>query len=397
MSSIDIVGGIYHERCIWPTWDQFFGSGGRAAAALVGHVDRITLQSYARADTAAIFQAYANAFGFTFAPQNAPQTISFEYIHCLSIPVTRPAIGHIKINPPISIKAPVVLRFGMMEGTAIVDADRCVYDPQSTFSPEPFEQNGSQAKCLAIVANRGETIAMGQNADPIVAARNLLMSGKAEIVVVKSGAEGVFIVDAKTVDRVPAFRTENCWTIGSGDVFAAMFAARWGVHSDKPYDAACLASKAVAEYVDSRSLPIVPAAELSASTRPEAKLVPGSVYIASPFFTLGQRWLVDEARRCLIELGLKVFSPVHDIGPGPAEVVAPADLDALDASNALFAILDGGDVGTVFEVGYAKAKGKPVYALAQAMSEEDLKMVSGSLCAVFNDFVTALHHVAWRT
>src|SRR5262245_57190430 len=118
MSAIIVVGGVYHERCIWPAWDEIYGSGGRAAAALVGHVDCGSLESYARADTAALFQAYASSFGFTFVHKDAPQTISFEYIHSLSIPVTRPAIGHIKANPPISVTADVVLRFGMMEGMA---------------------------------------------------------------------------------------------------------------------------------------------------------------------------------------------------------------------------------------------------------------------------------------
>jgi nucleoside 2-deoxyribosyltransferase len=97
-----------------------------------------------------------------------------------------------------------------------------------------------------------------------------------------------------------------------------------------------------------------------------------------------------------MDLGLDVFSPVHEIGPGPAEVIAPADLAGLDDSDVVFAILDGLDSGTVFEVGYARAKEKPVYALAQTVSEEDLKMMVGSGCRVCDDFVTALHHLAWR-
>jgi hypothetical protein len=59
MTAITIAGGVYHEHCIWPAWDQLYGSAGRAAAALVGHVDAITLRTYARADTAAAFQPYA--------------------------------------------------------------------------------------------------------------------------------------------------------------------------------------------------------------------------------------------------------------------------------------------------------------------------------------------------
>jgi nucleoside 2-deoxyribosyltransferase len=99
----------------------------------------------------------------------------------------------------------------------------------------------------------------------------------------------------------------------------------------------------------------------------------------------------------LEELGLDVFSPVHKIGPGPAQVVGPADIAAIKSCDALFAIADGLDSGTLFEIGYARALGKPVYVLAQAVSAEDLKMVEGSNCQVFDDFVSVLHHVAWRT
>jgi nucleoside 2-deoxyribosyltransferase len=62
----------------------------------------------------------------------------------------------------------------------------------------------------------------------------------------------------------------------------------------------------------------------------------------------------------------------------------------------VFAVLDGIDSGTVFEVGYARALGVPVYALAQAVPPEDLKMVSGSDCRIFDELVTAIHHTAWR-
>ena len=65
----------------------------------------------------------------------------------------------------------------------------------------------------------------------------------------------------------------------------------------------------------------------------------------------------------------------------------------------MFALLDGMDSGTLFEVGWAQARipPKPVYALAQSASEEDLKMIAGSGCRVFDDLATALHHAAWRT
>jgi nucleoside 2-deoxyribosyltransferase len=397
MSAITVTGGVYHERCIWPDWDQVYGSGGRAAAALSGHVDRVTLRAYARADTAERFKSYvATTYGFAFDPVNASQTISFEYIHSLSVPTIRPAPALIQANTPFEATDKVVVRFGMMEGSARVEADHCIYDPQSAFHPEPFGQNGSRANHLAIVANRSEVMALGKDADLTRSAQALLKVG-AEVVVVKMGIAGAIVVDVSGTTVVPAFQTDTVWTIGSGDVFAAVFASAWGIHGMQPVDAARLASRGVAEYVSSMALPIPPLTTLSQSSRLEARAAGGRVYLAGPFFTLEQRWLVDEARRSIRELGMDVFSPVHDVGPGPAEQIAPADLAELDRCDAVFAILDGLDSGTLFEVGYARAHGKPVYALAQTVIEEDLKMVTGSRCTVFDDFVTALHHLAWRT
>ena len=84
------------------------------------------------------------------------------------------------------------------------------------------------------------------------------------------------------------------------------------------------------------------------------------VYLAGPFFNMPELWLVDEARLALRGMGLKVFSPYHDVGIGIGEDVAPKDIEALERSRAVLAIVDGVDTGTIFEVGYARALAKPV-------------------------------------
>ena len=269
MSALTVAGGVYHEHCIWPDWDQIYGSGGRAAAALSGHVDSITLRTYARPDTAERIATNAAVYGFNFDPVSADQTVSFEYIHSLSIPVIRPAPALIRLHAPFPVSGDVVLRFGMMEGSAVVEADRCVYDPQSAFHPERFNTNGSNANHLAIVANRSEVLALGCGSDPIASAKTLLNEG-AEVVIVKLGVEGAIVVEPKTVTPVPAYKTEQVWKIGSGDVFAAMFAAAWGVRGKSPVDAVNFVSRAVAEYVTSMALPIPSAEALQKSKLPPA-------------------------------------------------------------------------------------------------------------------------------
>jgi hypothetical protein len=145
MNGITIVGGVYHESCIWPEWNQIVGSGGRAAAAISGHVEQVRLYSYLKPELNDLFQPSAAVYGFQFEPSIGKQGISFEYVHCLSTPIVHPAPELIQMNSPIQVSDEVVLRFGMLEGTAVVTAGRCVYDPQSPISPERFAANGSQA------------------------------------------------------------------------------------------------------------------------------------------------------------------------------------------------------------------------------------------------------------
>ncbi|WP_207005354.1 PfkB family carbohydrate kinase [Trinickia mobilis] len=396
MSAITIVGGVYHERCIWPEWDFVYGSGGRAAVALSSQVERVTLQGYASAEIRRLFANEVALCGLNFVPVDVEEGISFEYVHCMSNPVIRPSLARIARGTPIRVSDEAVLRIGMLEGDAVVDAKWCVYDPQSAFNPAHFGANGSKAVHLAIVSNRREVLALTGASNAIDGARLLVEQG-AEVVVVKCGPAGALVVTREGEATVPAFRSQRVWTIGSGDVFAAIFAAQWAVHRESPVVAAELASKAVASYVDTMSLPSPRAEQLRATKLEELVTRPGKVYLASPFFTLGQRWLVDEARRCLQDLGLDVFSPAHDVGTGNAEEVGPADIAALKECDRVFAILDGMDSGTIFETGYARSEDLPVYGLAQAARAEDLKMLVGTDCKIFDDFVTALHHTAWKT
>lgn len=397
MSAISIVGGVYSEVCINPNWNQLWGSGGRAAAAIAGHVKRTKLFTYAPAERASKFSAYADSFGFEFYPTASDQSISFEYLHSLAIPFVYPRELAINRNPDILVEDDVVLRFGMMEGSAKVTATRCVYDPQSAAKPESFHANGSKAEKLALVANRGEVAALAGVHNLKRAAKKILKDGMADLVIAKCGPEGAYVFEGASVTKIAPRQTELVWPIGSGDVFAAAFALYWGGKREPAIDAAELASAATAEYVESMSLPMSSKKKLRGNIRPKAVFKSARVYLASPFFDLGQRWVVEEIRRTLISFGHDVFSPLHDVGGGPAEKVGPADLKALKAVDVIFAVLDGNDPGTIFEVGFARSLGKPVYAIAQRVSEEDLKMIKGSGCRVFDDVSTAIHRLGWRT
>ena len=210
-----------------------------------------------------------------------------------------------------------------------------------------------------------------------------------------------------TAEWVRAFPSRRVYKIGSGDAFSAGFAHAWLIEGQDAVSAAWFASRIAAAYVETAqdrfdassiaSFRIEAAEKASKWIGKGPRPVPDTqIYLAGPFFNTAQQWLVDEARGALMEMGFKVFSPVHDIGIGPPEEVAPADLLALEQSGLVLALLDGLDSGTLFEVGYARAKGIPVVAVAESVEANSLTMILGSGCAVANDLTTALYAACWE-
>ncbi|GEM71952.1 MAG: nucleoside 2-deoxyribosyltransferase [Sphingomonas sp.] len=393
---ISVVGGVYRERCVEPHWDDVYGSAGRAAAAMSGAVDGVALHTYQADGMAEGLENLAAVYGLDVrGPVIDGPGIAFDYMHSLAEPAIAPRPDAIVRREPIVVRDDVVLRFGMLEGTAEVHARRAIYDPQSAFDPRGFRENGSTADELALILNRLEALQLTGERDPDRAIEALMSREDADVVVLKMGGKGALVADAEGRVLIPAYRSETVWKIGSGDVFSANFALHWGVNGASPARAADLASRAVSRYSASRALPSPSAAELDADEA--APVTPGSgrVYIAAPFFNLAELWMLGEVRRRLLEMGVEVFSPLHDVGRGPGHLVAKLDLEGLDRCDVVLAILNGGDAGTIFEIGYAVARGLPVVALAQNVRPEDLKMPEGTGCRIVEDLVTAIYHAVW--
>ena len=70
--------------------------------------------------------------------------------------------------------------------------------------------------------------------------------------------------------------------------------------------------------------------------------------------------------------------------------------EALERADAVFALLDGLDPGTLFEVGYARSRGKPVVGLAEAVPRSALTMYEGTGCFLTPDFTTAVYRAGWE-
>lgn len=400
--TIHVVGGVYGEYCVRPKWNELFGSAGRAAIALAKMDAEVTLYSYFTKESGEQFKAdfvWYNKLKIVETP--AEKLTRFWYMHDSA----KPRIFERPSNPEsaIIVAESKVVRFGILDGDAVIHADWAVYDPQNMGTATLFGENGSTANHLALVLNTYEAQAMANafGQSPQTCARLLAEQQGAEVVVIKMGPAGALVWADGRAWTVPAYQTSNVWKIGSGDCFVAHFALAWMNEGYSPYDAAERASRATAYYCERMDLPT--AQELSSFSpdpvQPSPSFIAGvkrQVYLAGPFFDLAQVWMVEEARKNLAESGLKVFSPVHEIGYGNAQQVVQQDLDAIKASDIIFAIADGLDSGTMYEIGYARALGKPVIVYSEREGENNLKMAEGSDCTICQNYTTALYATLWK-
>lgn len=391
---MEIAGGVYREKCAYPAWDRLFGSGLRAAAAVSGLSKGVRLHTYAPLDWIDSVRSSAAAFGISAAVTPSEEDIEFSYFHPMSRAVLSPA--HPKEMPPISATGDAVLRFGFVEGTAVVRGRRVVFDPQTGSGVERFGANGSMAEELALVLNGWEA-EQATGLPALEAGPELLKSQDAAVVITKLGPEGarVFMRGQEPV-TVPSYMSDRVFKIGSGDVFSAMFALHWAERGVAPAAAADLASRSVAHFVNRHRLPVPVSEGMEHGKAIHPKASPGKVYLAGPFFTLSQRWLIEETRDALFGLDLDVFSPLHDAGTGHSAVsLADADLRGLDGSAVVLALVDGHDPGTIFEIGYARKANIPVIVLAERFDGYHRTMFEGTGCHIEDDYTTALYRAAW--
>lgn len=390
-----VVGGTYWEETSYPETCELFGSGLRATIAISTMAreahEAVRLLTYVGGKDLEHFDLVSRTFGLDVSPLITDLTVRFQYLYPLAVP-TLSLYSRVDSEMVVEDKA-VVLRYGMLESSAKVKGTKVIYDPQSPVDPEPFHENGSEAEELAIVCNRGEGAALtGEKSIRSIGA-GLLERHGAKIAVIKDASRGAWVFAADVSEHVQSFPSERIWKIGSGDIFTAVFAFYWGVKNFNPVKAAKFASMATAHYCSTQQLPIQTGFEEFFAPDPP-KTRPKKVYLAGPFFTLSQRWLVNEVKAILEDEGHEVFSPVHNVGLSEGHDFVSADLEALDKSDLVFALLSDFDAGTIFEVGYARRKGLPVIGFCELVDSR-LTMLLGSDCQIFRDLTTAVYHVSW--
>jgi hypothetical protein len=91
---VDVVGGVYRERCRLPSnSDETWGSGGRAAAVIAGLGLDTTLHTAIDRQTEGLLASLAQTYGFETVAENVAVTRQFQYDHALSSPLIWPRIS----------------------------------------------------------------------------------------------------------------------------------------------------------------------------------------------------------------------------------------------------------------------------------------------------------------
>jgi len=394
-----VVGGTYREICREPAIDYLYGSGLRAAFAISRGCKQLEFVSIVDVAEKKEVEAMARSFRFTAKLQERTYPIQFHYEVPISPPRIIPANPIIIAPEKIVCSGKVMLVFGVLEAVSEIHAKRLVLDPQGL---KPLtEQVIWSADHVAIVGNKSEIQRMSTGSVDLSIeqhAENVRKKFKADVVVVKCGAFGAIVIDSSEVSRIGVFPTSKVNPLGSGDVFSAVFAYYWAERGIQASEAARLASKATSAWVSKEPFQVINREGniVSPDSSNEIYAESVSVYIAAPFFTIAERWLVELCRNTLKNLGAKVFSPLNDVGWGPPESVAPADLEGLKQSDSVLALLDGLDSGTVYELGYATSKGIPVVGLSSDKRSVDLTMIVGQGARIYEDLSTAVYNAIWQ-
>lgn len=362
-----------------PAWNAVFGSGGRAAAAVSTLSPGCILHTYAEVfDSEAI--ASLKKLGIEMHLSPRPTAIVFAYFHPLSRPYIQPSPSEIECQPKIIVSGDAVLRFGFLEGDAIVDAHRAVYDPQTWRDPVPFGANGSVARELAIVLNELELRSATGLDDLKLAALHLMDHQGAVVVVAKGGIRGATVFEhGGRATSIPPYRSSRIFKIGTGDVFSAIFAHYWAEKRLPAVDAADIASRSVAAYCSVGRLPLTD--DEIRHQVPIRFTTPGSVLLEGTVDTLGQRYTMEEARFVLRDLGVEVFCPALD---GTLNLTA----------KAVLVLADGLDDEAAKHI-RSKAAGIPIVVLQEGRVQAANTLTDGADVTIINDFSSALYFVAW--
>ncbi|SSW82679.1 ribokinase [Klebsiella pneumoniae] len=396
-NNITVVGGLYRE--ISPKSDFFLGSGGRAALFLAEQNIDVKFITCATTLACKSFQASKRGFissnsQIEIINQETESDISFEYSSYLFDPLIIGYEGFYERE----VNLDNCLYFGMLNANIKIKAtNKVVYDPQNTSQPKKFNETGSDAGELAIVLNEHEAKAMVGSLETSDLIRKVKEVNGADIVVLKRGPYGAQVLVNDEISDVPLFLSNKFNKIGSGDIFSACFAFSWIIENLDPIEAALKASKAVSVYVETQKYENLSIILDRTFIELDQQNIARKIYLAGPFFSISELWLVEKIKAIFELYNIEVFSPYHAVGvSNNSYQIAQADLQGLENADTIFAISNNFDPGTIFEIGYARALKKNVFMYLNYAAKKDLTMFEGTGCVISDVIDFLIYRAIWN-
>jgi nucleoside 2-deoxyribosyltransferase len=391
----EVVGGTYSEVVVDPPFQRVVGSGLRAAIELGEECTRF--HTSVSANDIAARATLASLLGDRWVSTDRSGRVEFTY----RTPVSRSAMAGgegATFSLPVRLDGGDAVLFGMVECDAtVVGADRLVIDPQGSMSVDAIAACSADRIC--VVLNRHEVRAAAGAVGLGDAARQLREQLGCEAVVVKCGAAGALVCDSSGESVVGAVPSPRVWPVGSGDTFTSAFAAAWFAGAT-PREAIVAASKRTSVAVDAAhvaSTTEVASPSFAWSASGACFDDPPTVYLAAAFETTAQRWLVDEVRSALRDVGVGVFSPLHDVGVVGDDPTAHVrrDLDGVVSCDAMLVLSDSCGRGTFVEAGVALNTGVPLVVLAERVADWQHTVLRGAGASFTRDLATSVYWAAW--
>lgn len=386
-----IVGGVNIERCSKPSIDTIMGSGLRSCFVF----ENLSTEDYtfytSLPETVLNHHYLKSMISADFV--NTESGIFSEYYY--PFPSARPTLSN-KVHSPNdggskNITVNCALVFGMLEERYTIQGQRIVYDPQNRDrSQHFFENKRNHARELVIIANLSEIVAMSRSTDAKSLSermRELSQEHNLNAIICKLGPHGaVLFSEDKFFHAQPIF-SKRIFKIGSGDVFSASFFVKWVVENATIEEAFLFSNAMTARFVETNTFSTESLklheqlTELPETFDLKDIIKRKRIYLAGPFFTTSEIWLVEEARRILIDFDMDVISPYHDhgiiTGPKNRNEIVKKDIDAIKECDVFVALLENFDPGTCAEIGIAQQLEKPVYIYCPKFHDSRINFYAG--------------------
>jgi Sugar kinases, ribokinase family len=251
--------------------------------------------------------------------------------------------------------------------------------------PKPNEKSINQAREIlkyttVLLVNEEEALLLSESTDINESIKSLRNMGP-KYTIIKRGHKGCILVDRDKITEIPAYKSNVVCTLGSGDAFGGALAATLIETGDIEHSVQ-IGNCVAANFIESLTVETVVdkvAVEKDIHIREKFLAVenlPKKIYLAGPFFSNQEVQWVELVSDRLENAKFTVLSPSRENGIINRETridqrknIFQSDIDLLNSSDLVVALLDHDDPGTCFEIGYAFGKGIPVLGLKTSQTE----------------------------